>query len=82
MEFEQVAEDNTQLEEDLAKIKKLISEKNNELSQVKLDQSLSIEELLKRQPEVLRSLNRVATRSGNTPKIDMQSRFMNYKNLK
>ena len=66
-----MAEDNKQLEEDLAKIKKLISEKNNELSQVKLDQSLSIEELLKRQPEVLRSLNRVATRSGITPKIDM-----------
>ena len=43
-----MAEDNKQLEEDLAKIKKLISEKNNELSQVKLDQSLSIEELLKR----------------------------------
>lgn len=43
---------------------------------------MNIEELLKRQPEVLRSLNRGATRAGTTPKLDMHSRFMNFKNLK
>ena len=65
----------------LTKIKAMFGQTKEQLDQQLLNQTISIEELLKREPEVLRNLN-LLTSLRSVQKIDMQSRFMNFKNIK
>ena len=66
--------------DELVKAKKYANLTKEELSKVKLDQSLSIEELLKQNknslPSILGRLGRGGASRGITGPVDMQSRFM------
>ena len=72
--------------DELVKAKKYANLTKEELSKVKLDQSLSIEELLMQNknslPSILGRLGRGGPSRGITGPVDMQSRFMDFNKLK
>ena len=86
LQNEQMLEEKRQLMEELVKTKKMTQVTKDELSKAKLDQSMSIEELLKNNvnnlQRVLGNMGRGGATRGITGPVDMQSRFMDFNKIK